>query len=304
MHRFSYKLISIFLLIPFLTGCSGSGPDSSKYPSVPTEIDKSYCAKDGRKYGHTVIIIDKTSKLKQEQLDFMKSHIFTDKLYGKSQPFTRFSYILIDSTKPQSQKYFWSVCRPKKGSNTYYSEQLYSDEYKKNDELSSDDENAHIVELKWNDFMKEVELASSEVLKIKDTESKHSLIYETIIEVLRRPALDFGSDYPVRNLIIASDLMQHSKRLSFYSICKTNRLLKHPNICPKFKTIEKDLTTELYLRKNTPKNIDDINIHIVYVNNRDETKASLDETLLNLWMDYFEKFGFKKPSIERMVDTN
>ena len=91
-----YLVLSIFLL----QSCSSDGPDTAKYPAVPNGIDKNFCANDGRLYGHTVVVIDKTSTLNQGQLDFMASHVFGEKFYGSYQPFTKFSYILVDSTKP------------------------------------------------------------------------------------------------------------------------------------------------------------------------------------------------------------
>ena len=289
-----YLVLSIFLL----QSCSSDGPDTAKYPAVPNGIDKNFCANDGRLYGHTVVVIDKTSTLNQGQLDFMASHVFGEKFYGSYQPFTKFSYILVDSTKPTSQKYVWSACRPKKGVAT-----KYSIKNNNNDELNSNDENKILVESTWNNFISDSLIIKNKILKPKNSTSKNSLIYETIIEALNRPDLDFGDDYPLRNLVVVSDLMQSSDRVNFYRECKTNKNLASPNICPKFKTIEKNLVTEEYIRNTTPKDsINDIDIQIVYVNNRYETKASLDETLLDLWTSYFEKYGFKTPKIKRMVD--
>lgn len=292
------QAFAFILILSFLQACSSGGPDSAKYPAIPNEIGQNFCAIDGRQYGHTVVVIDKTSKLYQGQLDFIESHVFGEKFYGSYQPFTKFSYIIIDSSKPTSQKYIWSACRPKKGSATKYS--LTNNN---NDELNSSDENKIFVEKEWENFISDSLIIKNKTLKPKNSTSNKSLIFETIIEVLTRPDLDFEDDYPVRNLIIVSDLMQSSSRMNFYTLCKTNKNLASPNICPKFKTIEKNLRIEEYIQKHTPKDsINDIDIQIVYVNNRYETKASLDETLLDLWTSYFEKYGFKTPKIKRMVD--
>ena len=295
------KIFSIIFLISFMQGCSSDGPDSAKYPAVPDEIGQNLCAIDGRQYGHTVVVIDKTSALNPGQLDFMASHVFGEKFYGSYQPFTKFSYLLIDSTKPTSQKYIWSVCRPKKNSATKYSRSNNN-----NDELASRDETSIYLESEWKNFMKDSEIIKNKILKVqKKGTSKNSLIYETIIEVLKRPGLDFGDDYPVRNLIIASDLMQSSRRLNFYAECKSSKNAIKPDICPKFNKIEKNLVTEEYISSTTPKKATgDINIKIIYVNDSHQTKASLDETLLALWSSYFNKYGFKTPEINRMVDLN
>ena len=60
---------------------------------------------------------------------------------------------------------------------------------------------------------------------------------------------------------------------------------------------QKNLVTKEYIDAITPKKeVGDINIKS-YVNNRGETKASLDETLLALWSKYFSEYGFKAPEI-------
>ncbi len=297
----THKFLAFIFIISFLQGCSSGGPDSAKYPSIPKEIGQDFCALDGRQYGHTVVVIDKTSTLNQGQLDFISSHVFGEKFYGTYQPFTKFSYLLIDSSKPTSQKYIWSACRPKKGSATKYSLKNNN-----NDDLNSRDETSVFVEKEWQNFMSDSFIIRGRHLKPKNQTSNNSLIFETIMEVLNRPGLDFGSDYPVRNLVIVSDLMQSSRRLSFYAECKSNKHVSDPDICPKLNTIlKKNLVTKEYIDAITPKKeVGDINIKIVYVNNRYETKASLDETLLALWSEYFSEYGFKAPEIIRMVDLN
>ena len=61
-----------------------------------------------------------------------------------------------------------------------------------------------------------------EVLHLNHKEGKRSLIFEYFFHVLREAKVDFTPDYPERELIIVSDLMQFSKRFSFYNHCKTN----------------------------------------------------------------------------------
>ena len=74
----------------------------------------------------------------------------------------------------------------------------------------------------------------------------------------------------------------------------------------KYNKEKKNLVTKEYIDAITPKKeVGDINIKIVYVNNRYETKASLDETLLALWSKYFSEYGLNKaPEIVRMVVLN
>ena len=88
-------------------------------------------------------------------------------------------------------------CRPKKGSATKYSLKNNN-----NDDLNSTDENSMFVEKEWQNFMSDSFIIQGRHLKPKNQTSNNSLIFETIMEVLNRPGLDFGSDYPVRNLVI------------------------------------------------------------------------------------------------------
>ena len=164
----THKFLAFIFIISFLQGCSSGGPDSAKYPSIPKEIGQDFCALDGRQYGHTVVVIDKTSTLNQGQLDFISSHVFGEKFYGTYQPFTKFSYLLIDSTKPTSQKYIWSACRPKKGSATKYSLKNNN-----NDDLNSTDENSMFVEKEWQNFMSDSFIIQGRHLKPK---IKHLII--------------------------------------------------------------------------------------------------------------------------------
>ena len=50
-------------------------------------------------------------------------------------------------------------------------------------------------------------------LKIKS--SNNSFIYETIAYIFQNPKSDFDDKHGRRDIILVSDLMQHSERLSF-----------------------------------------------------------------------------------------
>ena len=88
------------------------------------------------------------------------------------------------------------------------------------------------------------------IFKNYDKEAK-SLIFEYLFHILREPNIDFNSEYPVRELIIVSDLMQHSDRFSFYSHCKINATI--PNRCRSFEKLLKKTKVKLYKRQKAIK---------------------------------------------------
>ena len=89
-------------------------------------------------------------------------------------------------------------------------------------------------------------------LKDYETEANRSLIFEYLFHILREPSTDFTSEYPKRELVIVSDLMQHSKRFSFYSHCKTE-LSNVPNKCRSFKNLLKKTKVKNYIDDRKPK---------------------------------------------------
>ena len=63
---------------------------------------KSYCDKSGAKFGHVIVVIDLTSDLQKPQIDFIKDQVFSEEFYTSYDPFTKFSYLLIDNNKPRT----------------------------------------------------------------------------------------------------------------------------------------------------------------------------------------------------------
>ena len=47
--------------------------------------------------------------------------------------------------------------------------------------------------------------------------SNYSLIYKTVVSIFKILKFDFEKNYQKRNLVIVSDMMQHSDRMSSYN---------------------------------------------------------------------------------------
>ena len=292
-----YKLIIILLFTSF--SVLGYGEE---YPQTPNGINKfsDLCAKNGELFGHTVVVIDLTSKLERAQVNYIKKMVFTEKFFTSYKPFTKFSYLLIDrNKKPASQEYILSKCRPKSGKKTVYGDS----------EMHTYDENARFIKRYWSRFLSNIKTAEKKIFDINSSikPADKSFIYETIATVSNLTDFDFQNDYPKdsRELVIVSDMMQHTDRVSFYEKCRAHDdYKKHPlfSTCPTYSALlSADSTMKDYIEKTTPKGLG-VNVKIIYLNHNYETKRELDKGLLKLWEDYFESSGFKRPIVNRQLD--
>ena len=94
--------------------------------------------------------------------------------------------------------------------------------------------------------------------------------------------------------------MQNSKRLSFYKACNASSANAK---CPKFDTFMQNLSDKDYLTATAPKG-NNINLKIIYLNNRYETNKEIDRSLKELWKDYFANQNFKNIKVISQLDIN
>jgi len=279
------NLILKFFLIIFFTISSSF---ASNYPSVPNDIDlekRTFCDKSGKQFGHVIILLDVTSKVEKAQIDFIRDQVFSDEFYLSREPFTKFSYLLIDKNRPQEQKFVFSKCRPKSGKNDPKIEK------------ASWTENEKILMKFYSDFTKDASKAHDQIYKSEFT-SNYSLIYETIAYVFQNPVFQFSKNVGKRELIIVSDMMQYSQRLDFYRACNANSSNAK---CPTFQDFMKNLSDKDYLTATAP-NGEGVNLKMIYLNHRYETNKEIDKTLIELWKNYFVDRGFQKVDILRQLD--
>ena len=279
------RIILKILLIIFLPASFSFAAD---YPNIPNDIDiakRSFCDKGGKKFGHTIVLLDVTSKLDKAQIDFVKDQVFSNEFYLGRDPFTKFSYLSIDKKRPQEQEFSFSKCRPKSGNST------------PKIESSSWSENEKILMKFYGDFKKDALKTHAEVYQT-DFTSDYSFIYETVAYIFQSPKLDFSEKVGQRELIIVSDMMQHSQRLSFYRECNAKSLNAK---CPTFEAFMKNLSDKDYLTATAPKG-KGVKLKIIYLNNRYETNKEIDKTLVELWKNYFIDRGFDKVEVVRQLD--
>lgn len=291
------KIIALFLSTFIYTFAN-----ASDLPSVPNGVDReTFCAKDGSKFGHTMILIDVSSKLDQAQLDYIKGKVFTNNFFLSYPPFTKFSYMLItNNKKPQSQKPIFSMCRPKSGMKTKYGD----------DDLNSNDENEVFVRKYFKHFNKMAQKTADSLGNYYDPkiqDKQKSYIYETIAAVFDMSKFDFqqgtysGYKPGTRDLIVISDMMQNTERLSFYKACNPYILNNKASRCPTYKNLIKKASTRDYIQKTSPKKPSS-SIQLYILTNRNETTVELDTSLEKLWKEYLTSTGFKNINFERQLD--
>ena len=300
-HKF--KLLTSFLtLFICLTNFSHADKFPDGYPECwqdtknPIVLDinspEQFCPLNS-KLGHKFFLVDFTSPLEQPQIDWISGRIFGNALVKETPPYHKISYMKIDTTAPQSQKISYSKCRFKTGNKSKFSgeqtntgcegEKQIGEVYKAWTALTGQFENEFLINQK---------------------EGKRSLVFEYLFHVLREPKTDFTSEYPERELIIVSDLMQHSDRFSFYRHCKTDLSLKKPNKCRSFEKLLKNKKVKNYIddRKPNKETLNNLKVTILYINHDYETRDGLSSTLVTLWEDLFKYIGVTNYQIVKQLD--
>jgi hypothetical protein len=281
------NLILINLFILFFINIS---PSYADFPNIPKGIDtKTFCDKKGGAYGHVIVVIDLTTKLDNSRVEFIKDQVFSNEFYLNYAPFTKFSYFLINHNRPTEQKFLFTKCRPKTG-----------DKNLSKKEKATLFENPQVLKSFADRFFKSSNETFNLIFSDKK-DSKYSYIYETIAYIFQSPKADFKSNHPQRDLIIVSDLLQNTERLSFYRACNASSANAK---CPSFKDFKKKNSADKEYIEATSQNGKGINLQMIYLNNRDETCKALDESLNQMWVDYFTDLKFNVLKTIRQVDIS
>ena len=245
------------------------------------------------KLGHKFFLVDFTSPLKQPQIDWISGRIFGNALVKETAPYHKISYMKIDNTAPQSQEISYSKCRFKTGNKSKFAGEETNTGCEGQKQIGE-------VYTAWTALTNEFE----NKFLVNKKEGKRSLIFEYLFHVLREAKTDFTSEYPERELVIVSDLMQHSDRFSFYRHCKTDLSLKKPNKCKSFEKLLKNKKVKNYIDDRKPKKdtLNNLKVTILYINHDYETRDGLSSTLVGLWEDLFKYIGITNYEIVKQLD--
>ena len=244
------------------------------------------------KVGHKFILVDFTSPWKKPQIDWIEDRIFENALVKTTPPYWKVAYMKIDDTAAQSQEIAYSQGRMKTGNKSNFI----------GEETNTGCEGHKKIIDKFASWYLLNSTFKKEFLKNYEKESAHSLIFEYLFHVLREPVIDFTSEYPVRELVIVSDLMQHSDRFSFYSHCKQDST--RPNKCKSFDSLLEDPNVKNYIndRKPNKDTLQNLKITILYINHAYETREGLSGSLVALWEDLFKYIGIENYEIVKQLD--
>mgnify|MGYP000047052141 FL=1 len=146
----------------------------------------------------------------------------------------------------------------------------------------------------------------------KYTPPSGSYIYETLIEVLRNKEFDFSNKYPERELIIASDLVQISKRFSLShtkGYCKPKVLVtQKKKYCGDLKGLLKNKVTRNYLEqtKLDKKLLENLKVKVLFLNHNYscETNPKAAESMQKLWVELFNYMGISNVKWVWQLDPN
>ena len=245
------------------------------------------------KLGHKFFLVDFTSPLEQPQIDWIAGRIFGNALVKETAPYHKISYMKIDNTAPQSQEISYSKCRFKTGNKSKFAGEETNIGCEGQKQIGE-------VHKAWSLLTNKFE---NEFL-VNQKEGERSLIFEYLFHVLREAKTDFTSEYPERELVIVSDLMQHSDRFSFYRHCKTDLSLKKPNKCRSFETLLKNDKVKNYIDDRKPKKdtLTNLKVTILYINHDYETRDGLSSSLVALWEDLFKYIGVSNYEIVKQLD--
>lgn len=200
---------------------------------------------------HTIVVLDKTDSLSNNQQNFVLNYINNEKAgLGTFEKFSIFAFTENTYTNPDP---VFSKCNPGRGKDA---NQLY--------------QNPRKIQLRFDEFFsRPLEENMSNILS--DNTGSKSPIFEMIRELSLRD--DFEAAVNQRTLIIISDMMHHTSEYSHYK-----------------NTIDYKYFSEKPYAYEVSASLNSVNIRIVYLL-RDNLGNIQGKRHLSFWEEYFEEMG-------------
>ena len=210
-----------------------------------------------------LILIDATDPLLPEQIAFIKENFISNPQWKNVGD--RFSIVVMDE-KPVSLLKYISICAPIPQTKI------------------TDDMAVLIAKKHIKFFNKTLNDAFDTLIQSKKAPESH--IIEALVEIFRSKRYEFLDGN--RELIIASDLYQNSKLISFYRLCSGGK-------CPSFNDTLKDKTIASYLRNEAKLNLNKDDSVVIY---QLKTQDKVSISVKPWWEDYISSFGLSKDRIK------
>ena len=232
------------------------------------------------KYNHHFVLIDATSALRKDQMDWIKRMLFSKSVLDQMVPWDRLTIMRLGGTQPSSNKPLFSKCRPRNGDEK---SNYKLDKHNSFNENKSELENVYnkLFIGGINDALRKIEAQEYD----DPVTNQGSPILEQIKEISRLPDLGFNarSGYETRRLTIVSDLAQNSERLPFYELCPGTKK------CPSWDKFKRNKKYKIWAKKIEPKFGANMSLDLMYLNTFFDQQV--DKKILEFWMEYFTDNG-------------
>ena len=257
---------------------------------------------------HLLIFVDVTDGISEQQLSLIRNNILTPRLFKDVSLYGKISLVVMDGNNPVTAlKPEMVVCRPKNG------------------DLSSPDPRDHYdmmvesrqrIEVEYNlGYIRRFREGVVKQVKAKsETRNTNGIapIMESMNEISRSSALDFGDRYEKKTLIVVSNLYHNSRSIPLDKLC-VRRVYLHDFLssrytktwsCPSFKDIRKKRSNRFYLeRKIRPKFKGPVDLKLWVLHKEVSNSGSIrDDSLISFWQEYFEyvqgDLNFLEPEFE------
>ncbi len=209
---------------------------------------------------HTIIVLDKTDSLSNDQKKFIFDYINREK--DKLRPFEKFSIFTLTENIYVNHEPIFSMCNPGTGEDA---NELY--------------QNPQKIQMRFDRFFSKP-LKESMNSILSDSTGSKSPIFEMIRELPFRD--DFGGDVQKKTLIIISDMMHHTSNYSHYK-----------------NTIDYKYFAKKSYADEVRANLNSVNVEIVYLR-RDKLGNIQGKRHLSFWEKYFEDMGARVTEVRNI----
>ena len=217
-----------------------------------------------------LIFIDTTDPLNEAQIQFLRDNFVKGAAWKHAGD--RFTIVILND-KPSSNMDFVTLCAP------VPAEGITSDM-------------AKLVQEKQIRIFKKTFSEVFDGMVKSDKKAEHTNLIESVVEIYRNKRFGFADGH--RELIIASDLFQHSDLISFYKLCKNKQ-------CPSFNETMKNSSISSFINgeaKIAFKPSDEVQIFHL------KSQGRVVFSIKPWWQDFFKNAGLDSTKLKVVSQLN
>ncbi len=275
--------------------CIGSDLKRTNHPESDGLIIDSWCP-ESTKYGHVFVMIDSTEGYSPSQYTELLRRLLDKENIEFIAPYDKFSIMNVDGMNQSSAvKPLFSDCKPR---SSYKGTMYPINEYisRKDAPLT--------LEGNFIEFEDLLEKNTDPLSSLNDVKGQYSQLFEFLKELGLRLDLDFQSDYQYRKIIIFSDMLQHSRNMSFLKDCRPTEIINGKSVrlahankdfvkgkCKTFNEYKSQMNENKWNTTVPNFGINPPEVFVYYLNCRHD--PDLDIGLIEVWEDFFSEIGIK-----------